>query len=207
MAVRAMGENQVILEMTKAITAAMVDYFSPEQRMDPSMCSAFAEAIVEDYPHESIGDVTVFIKYAGRAKYGKENEDGSITDKGKTYGRLQLTTLIEWWKQYLGEKAETIATLQVKKIKEVNSGPPCDTVVEMMKKAREEGEGSKEVIQVGMRVNRLLRTVRNMSDDQLREAWTKFPSDRERSVVLREANKRGLVQKRIEDHLNTIEKP
>ncbi len=45
----------------------------------------------------------------------------------------------------------------------------------------------------------------NNQDEQLREAWTKHPTSRERAVILQEANKRKLVQKRIEDHLKTKE--
>lgn len=202
MAVKELGKNTVLIEMTVGITKAMADYFSPEQRMDPAMCVAFAETIIEDYPHESVGDVTVFIKLAGRAKYGELQDDGSVINRGKTYGRLQLTTLMEWWRQYLGEKADEIAKVRERDIKALNDkeAPIANRVVEIMKEEREKSGGPD--LGIGRRVDQLLRTVQHMSDDRLRRAWEVHTTERERMIILKEANKRGLVQKRIEDHLS-----
>lgn len=226
MALKTVGEDELLIQMTGAVTKAMKEYFSEEQRMDPAMCSSFAEAIMEKYPHEALGDIPVFIKYAGWARYGttkeKRHDDGRIekwvVDYGKTYGRLTLTTLMDWWGQFLGEKAEELEKVRVKELKAMNKEKSYDgeaekeplpilhdSVVAIMKKAH--AETPRDDKDTGRRVNLLMRTVPHMGEARLRHAWHKAKTERERMVVLQEANKRGLVQKRIEDHLKKTEKP
>jgi hypothetical protein len=208
-AVRALGEDTVLIEMTAAITKAFGEYFSESQRMDPALHVSLAETIMEDYPHESVADVVLFIKYAARGRYGEMQDDGTVINKGKTFGRLSTTTAMEWFKQYLGEKADTIAAERAKEIKRLNStedddGNPIivhDRVLEMMKKVS--SERTPEDNDTGRRVHLLLRTVAHMGDDRLRHSWGKAKTERERMVILKEANRRGLVQKKIEQHLNS----
>jgi len=109
---------------------------------------------------------------------------------------------MEWWRQYLGEKADEIAKVRERDIKALNDkeAPIANRVVEIMKEEREKSGGPD--LGIGRRVDQLLRTVQHMGDDRLRRAWEVHTTERERMIILKEANKRGLVQKRIEDHLS-----
>jgi len=208
MAVKSLGSDQVLIQMTAHITKAFTEYFSESQRMDPEMHVAFAETIMEDYPHESLADVVLFIKYAARGRYGETKEDGTIVNKGKTFGRLTTTTAMDWFGQYLGEKADAVAERRIAMNKEVNEngfngrGASIlhDTVLSVVKKAHAEARKDED-LDTGRRVAQLTRTVQHMGVDRLRHAYNKAKTERERMVVLHEANRRGLVQKRIEEHL------
>lgn len=211
MAVRSLGESEVLAQMTGAIHRAFDEYFSENQRMDPALHASFAETIIEDYPNESPGDVVLFIKYAARARYGEVTDTGEIINKGKTFGRLSTTTAMEWFKQYLGEKADAIAAERTKQNKALNSDTSrnpdekatpivADCVLAVMKKAHAEARKDED-IDTGRRVAHLVRTIGYMGVERLRYAYEKAKTKRERQVVLEEANRRGLVQKKIEDHL------
>jgi hypothetical protein len=207
MAIRELGHDQVLIQMTAGITKAMQEYFSPEKRMDPEFCMAFAETIIEDYPNESVGDVTVFIKYASRAKYGEVDEDGKVFNKGKIFGRLDPTLLNVWWQQYLGEKADNVAVARVQENRVLNDSRNNvvvdDRVLDLMKKVRAEEVGDDPAI--SRRIALLIRTVQHMGDERLRHAWTINTTRRERLILLEEANRRGLVQKKIETHIGREE--
>lgn len=192
-----MGEEQTLTMMTATITRLMSEYFSPAQRMIDSHNVLFAEALLDDYPHESVGDITVFIKKAAAASYGEEGK------KGKSFGQLTFTTIMAWFQEYMSEKVERVEALKVAgkhKRDEGVTDPRFSAMLGEMKKGLSEGlelgaEG--ESRQVGL----LQRTVGMMTDDELRAAWTKYPSRRAHAVIIAEANKRKLVQKKIEEHL------
>lgn len=211
--VKALGESTVLQIMTIGVTKAFVDYFSPEQRMDPSMHASFAETIVEDYPHESPADVVLFIKYAARGRYGEtkevKNKDGDvirrdIINKGKTFGPLTTTLAMDWFRQYLGEKADAIAKARIDRNKILNTTAGNGRFLEALKAGHAIGKEDEDK-DTGRRVALLQRTVGAMDDDRLRKAWEEHPTRRERLVILEEANRRGLVQKKIEDHLKSTD--
>lgn len=214
MAVRSMGESEVLVMMTARITKAFVEYFSEEQRMDPNLHGSFAETIIEDYPHESPADVVLFIKYAARGRYGetKEVKDRNgdvirreVVNKGKTYGRLTSTLAMDWFRQYLEEKATAIETARRERNKAMNSAPTDDRLLEAMKIGHATGR-KEEDVDTGRRVNLLLRTVGHMGVERLRHAWRKAKTERERIIILQEANRRGLVEQHIQNHLNKSER-
>lgn len=216
---RSLGVREVLIQMTATVTKAFKDYFSPEQRMDESMHASFAETIIEDFPHESPADIALFIKHAARGKYGEikyvRDNDGyvvrrEVINHGKTYGRLTTTLAVEWFRQYLEEKAEAIendrmatnARLNehVQRNPDSTASPVIhDTIVELVRKVRAEREPDPPDLIKNMR--KLKKFAPHMTDDQLREAYQKHRNPQERSVILAEANKRGLVQRRIEQHL------
>jgi len=207
MAVRSLGEREVLIQMTAAITKAFDEYFSEGQSLAAHLHTSFAETIIEDYPNESVADVILFIKYAARARYGEVTDSGDIINKGKTFGRLSTTTAIEWFKQYLGEKADTIAEQRRKENKSLNENGDSrvvhDSVFSIMKKVH--AETPKDDKDTGRRVSLLVRTVPHMGDERLRLSWSRAKTERERMVILQEANKRKLVQKKIEDHLAKLD--
>jgi len=194
-----MGEASALTLMTATITRLMAEYFSPAQRMIDSHNVLFAETLLDSYPHESVGDITVFIKNCAAAKYG---EDGK---KGKIFGQLTYTALMVWWQAYMDEKIEKVESLMVrgkhKRPDDEPVDPRLDTLLSEMKKGLDQG------LELGAdgesrRAGLLQRTVSTMTDDDLRAAWGKHRSVRERGIILKEANKRGLVQRKIEEHLN-----
>lgn len=212
MAVKDIGERDVLIQLTAATTMAMRDYFSEEHRMDPAMCSSFAEAVMEKYPHEAIGDIPVFIKYAGWARYGERKEDGTVVNKGKTYGRLTLTTLMGWWEQYLDEKAEELEKARRKELKALNAHDPdgsspivAKAVLDVMKKAHAEaldpGEREKD-LDTGKRIDRLVRLLPHMGRDRMRYEYNKATTKREQRFIYSVAVERGYVAQYIEEHLN-----
>lgn len=196
----ALGRREVLIQMTATITAAFVEYFSVEQRMDERLHASFAETIIEDYPHESPADVRLFIKYAARARYGERQKDGTVINRGKTYGHLTTTLAIEWFGQYLEEKVGDIEQHRSAELKSLNTGDLPKRVVGMMREELQKREEPPPDVIAGVRL--LNRYVAHMTDDQLRLAWTKHRSNQERAVILQEANKRGLVQKYIEQHIS-----
>jgi len=212
-----MGEEQALTMMTATITRLMSEYFSPAQRMIDSHNVLFAEALLDDYPHESVGDITVFIKKAAAASYGEEGK------KGKIFGQLTFTAIMVWWREYMNEKIERYEKLQTsakyakpekpsddqlllgpsKEEQErlrAEANSKIDAVVGAMTKGVKEG-GDKEIIDVARRVGVLNRTMKNMDDDRLRLAYKNAQSYPEKRAILQEAHDRGLIQKRIEDHL------
>jgi len=209
MAVRSLGSDQVLIQMTAHITKAFTEYFSEEQRMDPNMHPNLAETILEDYPHESPADVVLFIKYAARGRYGetKEVRDANgdvirreVSNKGKTFGRLTPTLAMDWFRQYLEEKAEAIEKARMKRNKAINEEATDDRYLQALKQGYEQGRKDEDK-DTGRRVDQLMRTVQHMGVQRLRHAWEKAKTKRERMVILQEANRRGLVQKKIEEHL------
>jgi len=218
MAVRSVGRKEVLAQMTMHITKAFKEYFSESQAMEPQVHASFAETIIDDYPHESVADVVVFIKNAARGKYGitKEvrNDEGvvisrTVTDHGRTYGRLTTTLAMDWFRQYLGEKADAIAKERTRAVKALNPDEAVselpivhDAVLAVMKKAHEEARKDED-IDTGRRVAHLIRTLPHMGAARMRLAWKRARTRRERHVILEEANKRGLVEKRINEHLET----
>jgi len=190
-----MGDKQTLTMMTATITRLMAEYFSPAQRMIDSHNVLFAETLLDDYPHESVGDITVFIKNCAAAKYGN----------GKIFGQLTYTSIMVWWCEYMSDKIEKVESLKIagkyQRPDDEPVDPRLDTLLKEMKKGLDQG------LELGAdgesrRAGLLQRTVSNMTDDDLRAAWSKHPSVRERGIILKEANKRGLVQRKIEEHLN-----
>lgn len=206
MAVRELGDSEVLILLTGAVTKAMDAYFSPEQRLQPEMDSSFAEAVMEKYPHEALGDVPVFIKYAGWARYGKRNDDGTVTEKGKTYGRLTLTTLMDWWEQYVDEKAAEIEKVRKAELKDLSGGRNeiDGRVLEVMKQARAQ-ETDPGGQQEGRRIARLMRILPYMGRDRMRHEWYKAPTKREKDFIYSEAVNRGYVAQWLEEKLKEKE--
>lgn len=216
MAVRSLGRAEVMVAMTVAIEKAFAEYFSAEQRMDPALHASFAESIMDDYPHESPADVVLFIKYAARGKYGETKEildkEGYVTrreiiNRGKTFGRLTTTLAMDWFRQYLGEKADAIAGMVPEFVahpsKARNEEPPHQKIVDIMKKVRAERPPEEE--HDGRRIAFLLRVAPHMSRERLRYEWTKCKTRSEKRILRQIATDKGWVAEWIKEQLEKRE--
>ena len=197
MAKTSLGYEVVAATVALAVTKAM-GYFAANRRLSTEQVMLFAEELLDQYPHESLGDVTVFLRNAAKGRYGRRGEEG------ETFGQLDMQRLFIWFGQYLEEKALVRERgeheLNQQAEKEAHSvigmipGLSEAMAEHIAATSMEEGPS--------VRLRRLSNHLPLMTDDQLREAWGKHPGAEERSVIYAEARRRGLAQKRIEDHLN-----
>jgi hypothetical protein len=81
-------------------------YFPPEQRLHRDLIPVFAENLLDQYPHEYVGDIGAFFARASMGRYGEQDRDGTVVKRGQTFGKLTMMTLAEWFRQYLEERAE-----------------------------------------------------------------------------------------------------
>lgn len=167
------------------IVGYMQEYFSEQRAATPSHCALFAESIVDYYKHESAGDIPVFMKRAAMGRY----------DDPKEYGRIDFAKLCKWWYRYLNEKAEEWEKERIKNkqspIVELDS-----RVLEVMKEV-----GKDSSLDTGKRVFNLHRKLPHMTDDDMRKAWA-GATIQEKSLLMQEANRRGLVVKKLQEHIN-----
>lgn len=178
-------------------------YFNPEQRLPDEVVPVFAENLMDQYPHESLGDLGAFFARASMGRYGERDRDGNTIHRGLTFGRLTMPMLGQWWEQYLEEKA-TEAEKQVLSAKRPPDVPEYHPkVLEVLQTARlDMGE-----LETGKHVRKLMKYAGAMTDDQLRDEWKKCKTAHERSLIMQEANRRGLVVKAIQARLTNTDKP
>lgn len=191
LAEKAVGNEKLLIMLTGAMKQAMTDYFSEEQRLAPEMCAAFAENILEDFRHESVGDIVVFVRRASMGRYGD----------GKTFGRLTTTTLGRWWTQYLDDKA---GEAEIERLRSKSNDTEIhESLAHSLRLATEDERERNEAREIA----KLVKYGHLLTDDQLREKWKKVRSSHGRSLIMRLANDRGLAVKRIEEHLSKLETP
>ena len=181
------GDEAVMVEAT-AILETGFQMFDPKRRMPPQQVTFFAEDMVERYPHESLADLNVFMRGCILSKY----------DQGEFYSSVDIPRLHRWWKTYLEEKA---AALEETVVREDHFGeqaakeaiaaiPGLGAAVQ-----RFSLEGKAKAIAEGKiaRMTKLKTDVEKMGDQELRDMWHVYPTAEERSVILQEAIKRGLL--------------
>lgn len=202
MAEKSVGRDELEIMLTGAIQDGMKEYFSEEQRLQPEMCAAFASNILDDYRYESVGDMAVFLRKASMGRYGERDaRTGEITGKGKTFGRITTTLLGAWWEQYLDEKAQEAEAVRLKRRDGIDWQVIHHSLTDALRKAADDGVERNEAREIA----KLVKYIHLLTDDQLRAKWKKVRSAHGRSLIMYEANKRGLVQKRIEEQLNDLE--
>lgn len=203
MAEKSVGRDELEIMLTGAIQDGMKEYFSEEQRLQPEMCAAFASNILDDYRYESVGDMAVFLRKASMGRYGERDaRTGEITGKGKTYGRITTTLLGAWWEQYLGEKAEVAEKERLKDHKR-HDAVIHESLAPALRRATEDEVEMGEAKEI----RKLVKYGHLLTADQLREKWKKVRSAHARSLLMRLANEKGLVVKKIEEHLSKNETP
>lgn len=196
MAIRSIGYQQTLATVSLAVTKGMA-YFSQNRRLSADQIALFADEIMSRYPHESLADISVFLRGASVGRYGRKGEEG------ETFGALDMQRLFIWFHQYLDEKAakmergeHELQQLQDRHATEIVGSIPGlkDAVKEFVVDAKERSE---MVLQMS-RLEHLKKHLPAMTDDELREEWKVRPRAEERSLIYAEAMNRGLAQKAIE---------
>ena len=188
---RAHSQQAVINEAAYIVERGM-ELFDAKRRMTGEHVALFAEQIADDFPHESLADLNVFMRGAAMSKY----------DGGEYYSSVDLPRLTSWWRKYLAEKADTIeeaATreghLEEQRSRDMVANIPGLGVAvrAFTMEARERRIAEEKAV----RMNRLKEQLPKMVDQELRDLWPVYPSADERSLIIAEAERRGLVQRAL----------
>lgn len=187
MVVREHGAGAVGVAMS-AIMQAGMEYFAPGRRMSAGQMMLFAEDLLDRYKHESLADVALFMRNCALSKY----------DEGEFYNSVDVPRLNKWWKRYLEEKAaerevigeraeheqEQMAKGMIANIPGLKQAVREFTIEARLKAAQ---EGAVE------RLRRLEDQLPKMSDNELRDAYRIYIAAQERSAIIRDAHRRGLL--------------
>lgn len=200
------GVDQVVSLITVAVTQGML-YFNESRRLQPPAISLMAQTVMDEYPHESLADINVFMRGAALGKYGQEDDHGNIVKQGETYGQLDVERMMVWFRQYLGQKADTL-----EQAGRTEERKPYEEATKHLMELGVNNEDLREAIATighgesqSMIEGRLRRYLPAMTDDQLREQWKKHPTAGARSLIYAEAKSRGLAQKAMEEALEKVE--
>lgn len=197
MAIRSIGYQQTLATVSLAVTKGMA-YFSQNRRLNADQIALFADEIISQYPHESLADISVFLRGASLGKYGRKGEEG------ETFGALDMQRLFIWFRQYLEQKAakmergeHELQQLQDRHAAEVIGAIPGlkDAVKEFVVDVKERSEMVRQM----NRLEHLKKHLPTMTDDALRESWKIYSKAEERSLIYGEAMTRGLAQKTIDN--------
>ncbi len=88
-------DEQSIINEAAFIVSRGMELFDAKRRMSDEHVGLFAAQIAEDFKHESLADLNVFMRGASMSKY----------DGGEFYSSIDMPRLNKWWRQYLDEKA------------------------------------------------------------------------------------------------------
>ncbi len=175
-----------------------MEMFSHNRRMDDVALNAFALQLLDDYPHESLADINVFIRRAAIGTY----------DQGEFYANVDGARLGGWWRRYLEEKAEARERAARRERDEAKRKsdealaemPGLGEAVQRSAVAYREEKKEQNMLS---RVTRMMKHAPRMTDDQLREAWKLNPEAPVRKVLMAEAMFRGLPQKKLDQTQNS----
>ena len=191
MAKNAVGYGQVLVTVSKAVTAGMA-YFAPNRRLSDSAVGMFAEELIAQYPHESVADVALFMRGAATGKYGRKGQEG------ETFGQLDMQRLFIWFGEYLEEKAfamergeHVMQQRDEQQAREIIGAVPGlqDAVKEFVVSAKE----ASDLASKRNRLAKLAHDVPGLTDDGLRECWKIYRLAEERTIIQAEAARRGLL--------------
>lgn len=185
------GAEQVQHIVQAAVSVAMTAY-APARRMSGEQIVMFASQIMEEYPHESLADVRFFARCAASAQF----------DHGETFGAIDVPLMRKWWQKHLDNKAEALERMRKSDNNALNPewGKHLSKIVdprmaEAMKAGAEIGKAEEPPKTDRVNELALLRVaLPDMSVEQLRQAY-KIHKGQERSIVLMEAKRRGLMGK------------
>jgi len=183
---RTHGEAPVLIQSAAMVTQAM-EYFAPGRRMSAMQCNLMAETLMERYPHETLSDIALFIRRAAMGDF----------EDGKTFGALDIPTMMRWWRQHLEAKAGAMenahkaedagaeeagkALLGLKGVREA--------VEAMNEKARAAKREERELA----RMERLTKALPCMTLEALRDAWKVYDRPTERAMIQAQAARVGYL--------------
>ena len=184
---KAYGIANVATEVHAIATAGM-QYFAPGRRMTPEQIELFVDAIVEEYPHESLADINVFIRACAKSKY----------DRGEFFAAVDVPRLMGWWREYLGEKADERERVERQRRSELQKAsnealaavPDLPSMIDRIaneRAARDRAESER------MSLAKLRDRVKMYTNEQLRDTWKDWGAEG-RSILVKEADRRGLLK-------------
>lgn len=216
------GHFAVVAEVAVVIEKGM-EAFAMQRRLSPDHVMMWAKILVEDWKHDTLADLAVFLKRAGTGRY----------DGGEFFASMDVARIGKWWSRYLEEKADARAEIHTAVARPPD---PWDVLAEeltvMLRDRGDRQPGPQEaerervlreemaeldrrrfatadawrklrmslkmdrapVISKSGEHDRIRREVPLMTVEQLREAWKKYPDPWTRRILLEEANHRGLVE-------------
>lgn len=198
-AVKSIGRPQVAIVIGKAITRGM-GYFAEHQRLSTEAVVLWADLLMDEYPHESLADLSVFLRGAALGKYGQEDRDGTITRKGETFGALSIVKLNTWFAQYLGEKADAREReARAEKGRHMAAGRELHPAVAaaikpVVDKVCAEQHAERDAALLARRMQNLTRQFQLMTDQDLRDHYNLVTTDAEKDAIEDEARRRGLMK-------------
>lgn len=193
--VKAHGEQQVIAQ-TYAIIERGMRLVGDKRRMSAEMSAHFADMVVTEYPLETLADIQVFIRGC---------IDGRWED-GEYYSSIDIPRIKGWFAKYLDKKAEAMEQRADRSEHELEQGfrgvLAMDGVAEVVNKIGAQRRKEREESDKAARMNHLRTHLPTMKDDELREAYKLYPAADERSLIMAEADSRGLVEKALDKIVN-----
>lgn len=185
--IKAFDYKQVFGSACAIVTGSML-HFAANRRLEPGQVSTFAEQVLEDFTHESLADLSVFMRRAAMGNY----------DEGETYGALDIPRMGKWWRLYLTEKSEAreraereAANVAQREAEFVIGNIPglSDAVAQSVL----DNEERKYEDARRRRMARLALQFKFMTDEDLRASYVKYKDADTRSVILEQAKERGLL--------------
>jgi hypothetical protein len=187
MLARTHGIGPVLVQSTAMVTQAM-EYFSAARRMSAMQCNLLAETLMDKYPHETLSDIAIFIRRAAMGEF----------DEGKSYGALDIATMMRWWRMHLDQKAvamelaadraehETVQAM-ASNIGAIANGGLANVVRSFSEEAKARDRENREMA----RMDRLKKQLPTMNLKELREAWKTYHLPKERAEIQAQAARMG----------------
>ena len=207
-AVKSIGRPQMSIVIGKAITRGM-GYFAEHQRLSTEAVVLWADLLLDEYPHESLADLSVFLRGAALGRYGQEQRDGSISRKGETFGELSIVKLNTWFAQYLGEKADVREReAKAEKGRYLAAGRELHPAVAaaikpVVAKVCAEQHAKRDAAMLEARMKNLTRQLPVMTDQDLRDHYKLVATDAEKTAITDEAGRRGLLKQPVDQPAET----
>lgn len=182
-----------------AIIEKGMAYFATNRRLSSEHVALFSEEVVDQFMHESLADLNVFMRKAAMGGYGD----------GETFGALDLPRLGSWWREYLGEKADERERIERQRTKQLAADTikglaSIPGILPMLQKIGDDRKEEREQTSLMNRILRLQHTVPEMTDEQLRDAYVFYRTADERKIIMIEADKRGLVKVAMDKALEEV---
>lgn len=193
------GQDEVINEVAFIIDEGM-KAFAPNRRMEVAQVAIFSREIARIYPHESLADINAFMNGAAMSKY----------DDGEYYASVDIPRLSKWWRAYLAEKAEArenaerdLRNQRHREAEAVIGSIPglAEAVAASVLSHKEQAHENSRMV----RLLRLKERFKIMTDQDLRDAWPKYKDADTRSVILGEAQSRGLLDASLSAAIRQVE--
>lgn len=185
------GEDNLAANVMALLAKAM-EAVNMSRRITPEGLAILADGILEDFSHETLADVAIFARGVALGKWGEPGKEG------KAYAGLDVPTLMAWWRQYLGAKAEAMERLQRARgsqhLRQVQPTNPerLQQVHGLLAQASAQAKAQDQREREARQLRHLVAYLPSYTDEQLRQAWSVYSFPEARQSILAEAEARGL---------------